>query len=78
MSKSVRLICDVHSEIYYKCEDILNIDFRKRGFVTQLKHKLKEIQRLSEEARGMGQSMEDRLRDYHEGITDLGFKRVKK
>jgi hypothetical protein len=72
-----RPICDVHYELGALGEELENFDFDK-PFKRDIKGMAKDIQRLAEEARGYGQSMEDRLSEYRSAIEDLGFKRKAK
>jgi len=71
-------ICFKHDKIIELCVDILNEDYSKKTCRTKIKKKINKIIRIAEKARDNGQSMEDRLQIYHDGIVDIGFKRVKK
>ena len=69
--KEKRNICSVHYEIKEIADD-LEEEFKQFVSKKALK-KIKEIQRLSNEALDYGQSMENRLKEYRDGIESMGF-----
>ena len=73
--KAKRNICEVHYAIKELAEDIEE-EFQEFVSKKALK-KIQEIQKLSDEALGYGQSMENRLNEYKDGIENLGFRRKK-
>jgi len=75
MKKKV-FICTLHDEIMEMAEELLRYEFES-GQKTKGKKLLKKIITKAEEAKYGGQEMEDRLVEYYEAITGLGFKRKK-
>lgn len=75
--KHVRVICDVHTDISNLCDEMICLDLNKASHQKMSLKKIKEIRELTEEARDMGQHMENRLKEYFEGISRLGFERDK-
>jgi hypothetical protein len=71
------IICDVHNDITENTEECLDLikqswDFPMRE---EVEFRLLKILKLAEEALNMGQSMENRLKDYKKAIETLGFKK---
>ena len=73
MSRQKILICSLHDDIAQLGSEIL----QKEGVSKEVKRMAEEIVELAGRAKERGQSMEDRLREYHSAITSIGFKRVK-
>ena len=70
-------ICFKHDLAMRLCEEILEMDF-DRPFKTKLKAKVRKIIKVTEQAKYDGQCMEDRLQEYYDAITEIGFKRNKR
>ena len=76
MSRRKRNICEVHDEIR---ELAIELERDLSGNVTKKSIRmLKRIQQIAEEARDYGQSMENRLNEYKDGIEGIGFNRNKR
>jgi len=74
--KAKRNICSVHHDIRGLAEE-LEEEFKE--FVSKKAlRKVREIQKLADEALEYGQSMENRLHEYRDGIENIGFGRRKK
>jgi len=80
MPKKKRLICDVHDEIKEYALDIealvddLDVYKKCKHPINKI---LKKIIADAKEAKGYGQTMEDRMSEYREAIEHLGFTRDK-
>ena len=74
--KTKRLICYVHDEII-EVVDELSCELQERGIPKKILKKLGKIASLATEARGYGQSMENRMGEYRDAIEGLGFSRKK-
>ena len=70
-------ICFKHQEIISLCQELLKMDYSK-PYLQKSKRILNKIIKLAEQAREDGQNMEDRLQEYYEGITEIGFSRSKR
>ena len=68
-----RLICSVHDDILLYCDELDDYLTNKNA-----QKIVDKIRKATEEARGYGKSMEDRLHRYKSDIEGLGFKRQKK
>lgn len=55
-------------ELYEMCENM-------ESYIDDLKYALEDIMQLAETAKDMGQSMENRLKEYRDAIEGLGFER---
>lgn len=55
-------------ELYEMCENM-------ESYIDDLKYALEDIMQLAEAAKDMGQSMENRLKEYRDAIEGLGFER---
>ena len=79
--KNHEIICTSHDKIHDAAErilryDLLNLCINDVSRVQMEIHELASyIVELTEYARERGQAMEDRLSDYYNTITALGFKR---
>ena len=73
--KRKELICHLHQAIQEHAESLLDMDNPTKAAVR--KH-AKKIIRLTEEALLAGQSMEDRLMEYYNGVISMGFERDKR
>jgi len=71
-----RPICYLHDDIKSISEDTLS-DLNKLS-KTKLKSNLRKIIVLAKDAKEKGIKMEDRLYDYSNAITELGYTRSKK
>jgi hypothetical protein len=80
------LICDKHNEALKLLEKLQgyindglrygeNKESKEYGALEDLDYYLSDIVWLIEEAKTMGQSMENRLKEYRESIESLGFDR---
>lgn len=73
-----RKICFIHGDIADLCNIIDRLEFdNKNKDLKALKKNIAKIKQLVMRARNAGQSMENRLKVYSEGITSMGFKRVR-
>ena len=75
--KEQRLICTAHGELGDLIGELEKLD-TPSGFKRKVKRILKRMYEVVDEVTEYGQRMEDRLYDYHDTITSLGFKRTKK
>jgi hypothetical protein len=71
-----KVICSKHEAIMDLCEEILELDFDK-PFKNKLKTRVNKILKIAQLAKEDGQKMEDRLYEYYNGVTGMGFKRKK-
>ena len=76
-------ICDDHDAVREKvCEALVMVEEVEAGEPLTKKQRkklltlLRGIQRHNEYATESGQSMEDRLREYRDGVERMGFKRA--
>lgn len=79
MGKKEEVICDVHNEITELNQDIICLatEIKDKKLKKQILKKGREIDQLLSKAYSMGNDMESRLSEYFEGISQLGFERVK-
>jgi hypothetical protein len=84
MSKENPMICDNHIDIRLYCGKISSIISKIKDkpieldvwiLLTEIEHKLKEIDFMALDAMTQGQKMEKRMRKYFNAITRLGFTR---
>lgn len=70
-------LCDCHNEIYSTARELQEeLDPEQPGY-QKLFNDLQYIIDVSSLAGEMGQSMEDRLKEYYEAIISIGFERRK-
>lgn len=78
MPREKKTICDMHQEIIQLCSEILSLKFdHVRRTKRQVLSRVKKIAILTAKSRVAGQSMENRLNEYYDAITSVGFKREK-
>ena len=71
-------ICDLHAEIMELCDEIERLEFKHAKLIKrQVIARTKKISKMTAKARLSGQSMENRLSEYYDAITGIGFKRTK-
>lgn len=76
-NNSEKTLCDVHDEIRKLCEEIIKSDHESPHFKRRVISRIEKINDLSCSAKKHGQRMENRLREYYDGIVGLGFLRTK-
>ena len=72
--KEKRLICTAHGELADLVQEIRKIKF-PYGFKGRINVILDKMNKVIDEVLEYGQSMEDRLYEYHDAVEGLGFKR---
>lgn len=73
--KQNKTLCDCHEEIIAQVFILQeDLDPEQPGY-QNIWNKLEYISKLAGMAMDMGQSMEDRMREYYNTICSLGFKR---
>ena len=77
--KKFELICTRHQTIISTAEETIELIDKNKELKLKDKRLLKKHMKIiideANEALTSGQNMEDRLQEYHEAISDLGFKR---
>ena len=79
MKQKRRLVCVIHAEIETLLDEIAGINFKKLtieevlGKEKEIEEKCELLKELVKEANEGAQAMEDRLRDYYDTITGIGF-----
>jgi len=71
------LICYVHDDIILLCDDLLSLNIKEKTKLKQLISRVNKIRKFTERAKEMGQKMEDRLNEYKDKISELGYVRKK-
>lgn len=71
-------ICFKHDEIMSLCRELKNLDLFKVSGRKKVIPLVNKIIKLTEQAKEDGQNMENRLHEYYDAISDLGFDRKKK
>lgn len=56
-------------------EELYDMCAEMESHIDDLRYALEDIMQLAKMAKDMGQSMEDRLKDYRDAIEGLGFER---
>jgi len=77
MAKRKRItICQMHDDISFFCGMIEDLDFGENKMLKRRVLSLaKKIEKKTQKAKAAGQKMEDRLGEYFDSITSLGFSR---
>lgn len=70
-------ICYKHDEIIKLCKEIKQLDLSKTTARKKVDKLADKIITITEIAKDNGQSMEDRLSEYYDAITEIGFQRKK-
>jgi len=71
-------ICRMHDDIMGFCSMIEDLDFKQSKMLRRRVMSLvKKIEKTTIKAKQSGQSMEDRLSEYYDSTTSLGFVRKK-
>ena len=78
MRREKKTICDMHQEIIQLCSEIESLKFdHVKQTKRQVLSRVKKIAKLTAQARISGQSMENRLSEYYDAVTSVGFKRIR-
>lgn len=71
-------ICFKHDEIMSLCNEIKDLNLFKVSGRKKVIPLVNKIIKLTEQAKEDGQNMENRLQEYYNAISELGFEREKK
>lgn len=83
-NKPKELVCILHDEISDVADKILAMDWSEvymdntKEIIDYLNEQATKIKQYAKEAKERGIAMENRLRQYHDGISSLGFTRKRK
>jgi len=76
MAKQKVTICSLHDDIACLCGNIEKLNFGDNKMLKRRVMSLaKKIEKKTKKAKTAGQKMEDRLGEYYDNITSLGFSR---